>query len=345
MRTDPCICGQTLFFDNTRCVHCGRDAGWCETSHRIVGVEKDGTCSQGHRVRPCSNRTQHDVCNRFLDAANSADGDLCLACGLNLTVPDLTVPGNRARWAALEAAKRRMCYDLRLIGQPVDEISSERAKAIPLRFEFKADPGAAPPTQGGQWRPTDGGEPVYTGHADGVITINIKETDDVERERTRINLGEPQRTLVGHFRHEVGHYFWDVLIKHHPERLDSFKALFGDPDNPTYSDALDRHYNQGPPADWQQSYISAYATMHAWEDWAETWSAYLDILSTLDTLSAHGAYAWSDDESFEDRLRSFIDKSVMLNELSRNQGLLQMVPEVLTPKVREKLHYVHNLVS
>ena len=340
MRIDPCTCGQTLFFDNTRCVHCGRDAGWCETHHRVVAVEPDGTGTCGIALRPCSNRTRHNVCNRYLDAATSADGDLCLACGLNRTVPDLSIDGNRARWARLEAAKRRMCYDLRLIGEPVDEPADAGRHALPLHFEFKADPGA----EVGQWRPTDGGDPVYTGHADGVITINLKETDDVERERTRINLGEPQRTLVGHFRHEVGHYFWEVLIKNHPDNLAGFKALFGDHENPTYSEALDRHYKQGAPADWRQNFVSAYATMHPWEDWAETWSLYLDIVSTLDTLSAHGI---TDDTAsgFDAVLDAFARRSVVLNELTRNAGLVQLVPEVLTGPVRKKLHFVNNVVG
>jgi len=58
----------------------------------------------------------------------------------------------------------------------------------------------------------DGCTPVLTSHCNGLITLNIAEADDAERERRRVKFHEPYRTLLGHLRHEVAHYYWDRLI-------------------------------------------------------------------------------------------------------------------------------------
>jgi hypothetical protein len=91
--------------------------------------------------------------------------------------------------------------------------------------------------------------------------------------------------LLGHFRHEVGHYFWDRLVATDPHQLEEFRVLFGD-DRQDYGEALKRHYDEGAPANWQDTYISMYATMHPWEDFAETWAHYLHIVDTLETAGA-----------------------------------------------------------
>ena len=52
------------------------------------------------------------------------------------------------------------------------------------------------------------GPQVITGHAQGLITIDIAEADDAERECHRQDMAEPYRTLLGHFRHEIGHHYW-----------------------------------------------------------------------------------------------------------------------------------------
>jgi len=208
-------------------------------------------------------------------------------------------------------------------------------------FDFKAD--VIPKKN--YWR--GGGadtERVYTGHANGKITINIREACDVEREKLRVDLGEAHRTLIGHFRHEIGHYYWDMLIK--GRREDEFIAVFGDHNNPTYAEALERHYEQGPPAEWQQSYVSAYATMHPWEDFAESWALYLDMTSSLDTAAWQGFGGTTDavHKDVEPMMKRYQQLGVALNEINRSMGLLDLVPEVIVPPVVEKLRYTHNLV-
>lgn len=343
MRTFTCLCGNTLFFDNTACTRCARSAGWCEGCAAVVGVDPVAgsspaqyTCPAGHVLSACANHVQFDVCNRF-----RVEGPgLCKACVLNRTVPDQQVPGNRAKWARLEAAKRRMLYDLTQVGCGLDRIRSLGAGRTALQFDFMADK-----VPGGNWRAMDDGEPVYTGHDGGVITINLKETDSVEREKARVNLGEPQRTLVGHFRHEIGHYLWDLLIQDEPAPFARFVEVFGDPFNPDYGDALERHYEQGPPADWRSHYVSAYATMHPWEDWAETWHAYLRLVGVLETMRTHGLGGVAEPlANLDASIHAFAGASIALNELSRDSGLVPLIAENLNDTVKVKLACVHELV-
>ena len=342
MRTYTCTCAQTLYFDNTGCMNCGRGVGWCELCGLIVPVEADGggsgTCANGHRVRACRNLTEHGVCNRY----HAAGGDYCYACDLNVTVPNPAIPENREYWRRLESAKRRMLYDLNNVGVGVSKIDAGRFNAEPLRFEFKTDSVH----ENGRWRKMENGEQVFTGHDEGVIVINFKEADPVAREQMREQLNEPQRSLVGHFRHEVGHWFYDMLVRGAPDREAEYNRVFGDPHDPSYADALERHYDQGPPPDWADRYVSAYATMHSWEDWAETWSCYLHQAGSLDTLRAHG---WAEvGPPFTDyaaALDAYARSAVAQNELARDRGQLPLVPEMLTEPVRAKLTFVHRLVS
>src|SRR5437868_9942335 len=128
-----------------------------------------------------------------------------------------------------------------------------------------------------------------TGHKDGIVTMKVEEADDVTRVRVRTQMREPYRTLLGHFRHETGHYYWDRLIAN-SDWLEPFRGLFGD-ERASYAEALDRHYQQGAPLDWQPQYVSAYATMHPWEDWAETWAHYLHMMDAVDTALGFGMSA------------------------------------------------------
>jgi hypothetical protein len=205
-----------------------------------------------------------------------------------------------------------------------------------LIFEFKAD--VVPDRI---YRGMGDGQKVYTGHDNGVITINIQEADDVERERLRVNMGEPQRSLLGHFRHEFGHYIWDVLIKGRREQ-DSI-AVFGDHNNPKYNDALQAYYRNGPNPNWLLNYVSAYATMHPWEDFAETFAVYLDMTSALDT-AFHGGFIPEPDFNDLDRMaREYQKLGIALNEINRSNGLLDFLPEVIAARVREKLRFIHGL--
>ena len=207
-----------------------------------------------------------------------------------------------------------------------------------LVFEFKSDKII----QNGQWQRIKNCEPIMTGHDNGVIVINICEADDVERERLRVNLCEPQRTLIGHFRHEIAHYFWDLLVKNREEP--ACKAVFGD-HTIDYGAAQREYYKKGAPPGWQDHFVSAYATMHPWEDFAETFGLYLDICGTLDTFHAQG---FSDlkmpANDLDAVLRRYAPMAIGMNEINRHMGLPDLVPEVFCCDVVTKLHYVDELV-
>jgi len=282
------------------------------------------------------------VCNRCVAVSDDTNAPadprgLCDCCRFNDTIPDLSVAGNQKRWARLEAAKRRLFYDLKLLMLPYGTKSDGVEPS--LAFDFKAD--VIPDKN--YWRCSDEEERVYTGHADGRITINIREADDVEREKLRVVMGETQRTLIGHFRHEIGHYYWDLLIKGQCE--EQFKAVFGDHNSPTYAEALEAYYQNGPAADWQTRLISGYASMHPWEDFAETWAVYMDIVSVLDTATNHqlGMVSHPLETDLVTKVTQYQTLGISLNEINRSLGLLDAVPEVFVQPVVEKLHFIHQI--
>ncbi|MDB5233191.1 MAG: hypothetical protein JWR44_184, partial [Hymenobacter sp.] len=167
------------------------------------------------------------------------------------------------------------------------------------------------------------------------------------------------RTVLGHFRHEVGHYYWDRLIDNTPN-LEPFRQLFGD-DRTDYEQALKQHYDQGPPADWREHFISAYATTHPWEDWAETWAHYLHIIDTVQTASSFGVRVRPQVSEPEDRLtaqitedpyesenfdaimKQWLPLSLALNSLNRSMGLRDVYPFVIPPAVAKKLAFIHQV--
>ncbi|MGM8849167.1 zinc-binding metallopeptidase family protein [Salinicola sp. V024] len=334
-----------LFFDNTQCVVCDAEVGWCPVCHAIAAMLPDNEvgyrCANagcGTALVKCFNYASENVCNRMQTPADhAAYAGLCDCCRHNAVIPDLSIEGHRERWAALEAAKRRLFYTLDLIGLP--HPSPQDDSLLPLSFAFMAD--ALP--DAGLWRSTGSTEKVYTGHAQGLITINLMETDDAERERLRVDMNESHRTLIGHFRHEIGHYYWDLLVKGQDE--DASRAVFGNHDDPTYAEALERYYEQGPAPDWARSHVSAYATMHAWEDFAETFAAYLDIVAVLDTAENLGMRRAANDGGINGMILSYQQVGLVLNELNREMGMLDMVPLVITPAIRDKLEYIHQVVS
>ena len=337
MQTFTCACGARLFIDNTGCTNCGRAAGWCDTCEQVRGLDAapDGALSCGSchtAVRLCANYTEHAVCNRTLLA--ESDDALCSLCGMNETVPNLEVAGNRDRWARLEAAKRRLVHTLDRLTLPYGATTTP-----PLRFSFMGDGALA-----GLWRTAGDDERVFTGHDDGLVTINIREADDAEREALRVDMHEAHRTLIGHFRHEVGHYYWDVLIKDRPEAEAAFAALFGDPRDPDYGTALNRHYSEGPPSDWHGRYVSAYATMHPWEDWAETFALYLAMTGVLDTAEAFGLPV-PELGDIDEMVRRYGELGLILNEFTREMGLLDYAPVVITDTIAQKLAHVARVIQ
>ncbi len=347
MKTYQCSCGSELFFENSTCLACGADVGWCPGCESITslvslggGAYRCGNAACGIRLSKCHNYEAENVCNRCIAVAEDFSGHsgMCDCCIHNDTIPDLSVVGNREKWIELEAAKRRLFYTLNLLGLPVGVLGKN--SFLPLLFDFKADviPGNE------FWRNFNEAEKVYTGHANGRITINIREADSVEREALRVDLGEAHRTLVGHFRHEIGHYYWELLVRGQCEP--DCVAVFGDHQSPTYAEALDRHYQQGAPVGWEENYISSYATMHPWEDFAETFAAWLDLASVLDSADNTGFQKVPDlhTASTESLVNSYRKIGIAMNEMNRTMGLLDFLPVVLKPPVVDKLRFVHQLI-
>ncbi|MGX1173991.1 zinc-binding metallopeptidase family protein [Pseudomonas sp. R151218B TE3479] len=347
-----CRCGQSLFFRNSQCLACLAALGYQPEQSRLSSLqpaEQPGTWTldadpQAGLFRRCANLDTPAACNWLLPE-NGRD-TLCIACSLNRTIPDLSIPENPERWRKVETAKRRLVAQLITFGLPV--IPKTVDENIGLAFDFiGVDP--------------DGKSPM-TGHASGLITLDIKEADDAHREYVRQQMREPYRTLLGHFRHEVGHYYWDRLIAN-SHWLEAFRELFGD-ERASYAEALERHYQQGAPLDWQTRYVSAYATMHPWEDWAETWAHYLHMMDAVDTALGFGMSAREMDfdyqpfppetlydaehaggAAFLSFVNAWIELAGMLNELSRSMGQPDFYPFVVPAAVITKLHFIHLVIQ
>ena len=360
MRLFQCqCCRQVLHFENTVCLRCDAPVGYLPQEDRMAAVEPDGArwrVRSGGEVasvagsgighwRFCRN-WELSACNWMVPADEGAGHfDYCLACQHNRTVPNLDEPANNARWQKIEAAKRRLFYSLFRLGLPLPVPGFGHPQ--PLVFDFLAAEPAS-------------GQSVLTGHAYGVVTIALTEADDVAREQVRVEMGEAYRTLLGHFRHEIGHYYWDLLVRD-GGALEAFRAVFGD-ERADYAMALERHYRDGAPLGWQDSHVSAYATMHPWEDWAETWAHYLHMMDALDTAAALGlrvrpeadaggglaAEVAFDPYREVDAKRLFsawLPLTVALNMLSRSMSAADLYPFALSAGVQRKMAFVHELVA
>ncbi|PYE85568.1 zinc-binding metallopeptidase family protein [Pseudoroseicyclus aestuarii] len=348
-------CGQTLYFENESCLNCSRTVGYSPdlgtmTSLRPEGPRwiADADPDPSARYRFCANWEQ-GACNWLIPAPETApvkEGALCTACRHNRMIPDLSAPEAKARWIRIETAKRRLIYTLLRLGLPLPLAGTGHPE--PLIFDFLSQEGSA--------------EPVMTGHASGVVTIALEEADDAEREKRRIGMGEDYRTLLGHFRHEIGHYYWDLLVRD-GGHLEACRARFGD-DREDYQGALNRHYENGPPADWAERHVSPYASMHPWEDWAETWAHYLHIVDTLEMAGSLGLTIYSavgaPDEAviagqvdFDPMrlqevaplMRAWVPVSTALNALNRAMGQADIYPFVLPEPAVEKIGFVQRLVQ
>ena len=349
-RSYRCRCGTAIFFRNTQCLSCKSPLGFLPETLSLValdpGSEPDTIRADGrdHQYKYCGNRATPALCNWMLEANDPAA--LCIACRLNRTTPDLNDADNARYWGAIETAKRRLVAQLLALGLPVRSRVEEDPEHG-LMFDFLRSPPNGPA--------------VMTGHANGLVTMNVEEADDVKREKIKHELLEPYRTLLGHFRHEVGHYYWDLLVRD-TRWLDPFRQLFGD-ERASYAEALKRNYEVGPPPDWPNSYISSYAAMHPWEDWAETWAHYLHVVDSLGTALGFGLDAadleakispfTSDDlyapddpgaPRFLSLLNSWIEMIMVLNELARSLGQPDFYPFVMPRPVVAKLHLVHIIV-
>ncbi len=345
MKTFRCHCGNQLYFENVQCLACGRKLGFLPDVLTLSALEPAGDNlfralapeAQGRLYRPCHNYSHEDACN-WMVPANEPDA-FCQACRLNEVIPNLDKPGNRTLWIRIEQRKRRLVYDLRRQHLPVFPRSSHPDTG--LGFAFLED---HPETETLEFSDHINDNPVMTGHANGLITINIAEADDVERERMRVQMNESQRTLLGHFRHESGHYYWDRLVAGSPY-LGRVRELFGD-ERINYGQALERFYNDGPMPDWQLRFVSAYASSHPWEDWAECWAHWLQINDTLETAATIGL---APVESMKADLRERIDHWIRLaghiNLLNRSLDQPDPYPFVLSPPVVDKLALIDEIIA
>jgi hypothetical protein len=340
-------CGQLLHFENTRCENCGFRLGYLRQRETITAVRPAGATWRAlaeprTRYRFCAN-AEHGVCNWLMRAEYPSP--YCAACRHNRTIPDLTVPENLARWRKVEIAKHRLFYTLLKLRLPLAARSEDPDG---LAFDFLASDERAP----------HGSAPVMTGHDNGLITINLAEADDAERERVRSQMGEPYRTLLGHFRHEIAHYYWDRLVAN-SRHLDEFRRVFGD-EREDYAAALQRHYANGPPPNWSENFVTAYAASHPWEDFAETWAHYLHIVDTLESAHAFGLRVrpkvskgaeLSTTIDFDphhapmDRIvDAWMPLTVAMNSINRSMGQPDLYPFVLSPAVVVKLAFIHDRI-
>jgi hypothetical protein len=356
-------CDQVLFFENTVCTSCGQHVGFCVEAGTLVSLPaglasagNDGSIASGSsrllhepafKLKPpdgksgryarCRNWLEHDACNWLVNAADHQE--YCRSCRLDEANSELASAENRSAWIEIERAKRRLLFSLFTLKLPVEPKAADPKDGLLFRFQ-----------RGTKERP------VMTGHDEGLITLNIAEAEDSFRENMREMMGEAYRTVLGHMRHEIGHYYWNLLVRDQPA-LTEFRRLFGN-DELSYQEALDRHYKEGAPADWRNSYVSEYATMHPWEDWAETWAHYLHMVDTLQTAKSHGltvrvpgrragrtvatdALAFRNYESLS---TSWTAVTLALNDMNRSMGMKDVYPFVLSPVVQDKLRFVHGLI-
>jgi hypothetical protein len=342
-----------LFFESVTCTRCGHALAYLPDRALVSAIERVGTGDAWRPVsaaasarevlyRLCGNYTDHAVCNWAFPATDEAE--YCVACRLNHIIPNLGSPGGKEAWHRLEAAKRRVLYTLFQLGLPVEPKDDSHPNG--LGFEFLADaPSAEVPK-------------VLTAHNNGLITINIAEAQSSFREKMREQMSEAYRTVLGHFRHEIGHYYWDRLIKDGPHLAD-FRNHFGD-ERADYDEASKRHYQNGAPADWASHFVSAYASMHPWEDWAETWAHYLHMVDTTETAHAYGlsleptigkgrpldqiSMRRIDLHSFDDLLNGWVPLTIALNSLNRSMGAQDPYPFVLSEITIGKLRFVDRVV-
>ncbi|MGV9798690.1 zinc-binding metallopeptidase family protein [Mycobacterium sp. NPDC003449] len=314
-------CGQRLAFENSLCLACGSALGFSLDDMALLVIDRG-------EYRLCANLHLAE-CNWLVR------GDrLCMSCALTRTRPADTDTAAMPAFAEAERAKRRLIAELHELKLPIVDRTED--PEFGLAFDLLSS----------------GHQQVFTGHQNGVITLDLAEGDDVHREQLRIAMDEPYRTLLGHFRHEIGHYYFYRLVAPSAEFTARFGELFGDPDA-DYQAALHRHYDEGPPAGWADDFVSSYSTMHPAEDWAETFAHYLHIRDTMDTAAAFGlAPAGATFErrmlgpsGFDTLIEMWLPMAWALNMVNRSMGRDDLYPFVLPPAVLEKMRLVHTVIG
>ena len=350
MKSFKCqVCDQLTFFENLSCVRCQHDLGYIPEDHNLATLDQneeqlwqpvDGH-PRGLTFKKCKNTLDWHACNWLIPATSS---DIyCRSCSLNNTIPDLSVTENIPLWIKLEQGKRRLLYSLLRLGLPVvgKAIDQKHGLAFDFLKDLKDD-----------FQET---QRVMTGHSAGLITLNLAEADDAEREKRRLNMNEVYRSVLGHFRHESGHYYWQHLIAD-TQKITGYRKLFGD-ERENYDKAMANYYQVGATPDWREKHVTAYASSHSWEDWAETWAHYLNIVDSLETATDHGVIITNNQSgqsfspidsywatSFDELLEKWLPLTYALNSINRSSGQSDLYPFVLSRPVIEKLHYVHDVI-
>lgn len=329
MKTFHCQCGSRVFFENADCLTCGRALGFDSGRLELPALDTrpDGAlvAASGDLWRRCGNFLEHRNCNWLVPA--ESDAVLCLSCGLNDLIPALSKPGNLRLWTRVEQAKRRLLYSLLSFGLPL-----VRADGSSMRFRVMEDRRRNPAVFESF---------VATAHLEGTITINIAEADDATRHAVREQMSERYRTVLGHLRHESGHFYFSMLTAD-AAALDECRALFGD-ERADYPATLQAYYDAGPPADWHARFVSAYAAAHPAEDFAETFAHFLHIQDALETARAAGL-APECRSGDDDWIGDWINLAITLNEIGRSLGSDDAYPFVLTEPVVRKLAFMNRLV-
>ena len=338
MKRFHCSCGAEIFFDNTKCLNCEQDLGFDPATLRMFTIQnaKDGFVTEagesGPRFRLCEHRPENVLSCNWLIAEDDSH-DECVSCRLTRMIPHLSIPKNVKRWRILEDAKKRMIYNL--LNNRLTFETREENPEQGLVFDFLEDRRS---------NPLVSEEHIYTGHNSGVITINAAEADPEYRVAVREEMNERYRTNLGHFRHEIGHYYWMRLIQNtrwEPE----FTTIFGDP-YWDYDISLKNYYENGPRADWQEYHISAYASMHPLEDWAETWAHYLHMNDALETAVSFNVLKLEfRRDNFRQIFAKWMELAVAMNALNRSVGKFDAYPFVIKHMVYRKLEFIRRVVT
>ena len=330
-----CECSQRIMCHHTQCFNCGRILGFDPLMLQMQcltpcddGFYRD---AGGVAYRLCPNRIEYHVCNGLVEVApNTSEETRCSGCRLNRTIPNVNRVENVLRWRRLEVAKRRMLAGVAGLGLFVGKI--ENGFSGGMRFDFIEDKRSHPEVDV---------HFVTTGHHDGLITVNVLEAEAIERLEQQELMGESYRTLLGHFRHEAGHYFYPQLITDLP----GFTQEFGDP-LADYATAVDSYYENGPAADWSQSYISAYASCHPMEDWAECFAHLLHIRDAMETAVNYSLFPYPQVAGdIVGMLEQWSGLLAGINEMNQSLGCGEPYPFVLSERVKQKLAYVQATID
>lgn len=355
MKTYSCACGNPLYFENTTCLKCWHEVGFDPAALEMRRLDEVTT------LKRCANGAAHlQACNWLVP--KEGDEAYCVSCRLSHLIPNLSSPNTLQLWVKMEMAKRRAMFSMLSLGLPLQPLPdpqalgalNDKGQVVPLALSYQI------------LQPLPDA-PVVTGHGAGMITLNLEEADDAIRESNRLSLNEPYRTLLGHFRHEIGHYYWSMWFENDPKRdevLGAFRELFGD-ERLSYADALQGYYRDGPRPGWRDSCISAYSTMHPWEDWAETWAHYLHMVDALESFESLGLrrsatmpretvekiaplpapFQKKKTAEFSERLQSWLELTPAINELAFSLGHNRSYPFVVSPPVVRKLFFIDCMVK